>query len=69
MQLPTNLMGVKREKEPLTGIAPVKRLFDRSLQFVKIQRKIDKIIPANIGVKETMGWGRERPVWYSQYLQ
>ena len=26
-----NLIGVNNEKEPLMGISPVKRLFDRSL--------------------------------------
>jgi hypothetical protein len=26
-----NLMGVKSEKEPLTGISPVRLLFERSL--------------------------------------
>jgi len=31
-----NLIGVKSEKEPLTGISPVRGLFERSLHYKMI---------------------------------
>lgn len=34
--LATNLMGVKRENEPLSGTGPERRLFDRSLKELQI---------------------------------
>ena len=35
-----NLIGVNREKEPLSGTSPARRLFDRSLQFSLYHKRI-----------------------------
>ena len=54
MLLVTNLMGVKSEKEPLTGTAPVNLLFDRSL-YNTWQEVWYHILVVKLTTKETEG--------------